>query len=155
MVSGVNKVILVGRLGKDPEVRHTNNGGKIASFSLATSESWNDRASGERKEKTEWHRVVIFSTGLCDIAEKYLRKGSQVYLEGQLQTRKWTGDDGNDRYTTEVVLGQFRSELRMLDSRNNENVGENPLDSSNGISDTDGSAEGSSLAGELDDEIPF
>ena len=155
MVSGVNKVILVGRLGKDPEVRHTNNGGKIASFSLATSESWNDRASGERKEKTEWHRVVIFSTGLCDIAEKYLRKGSQVYLEGQLQTRKWTGDDGNDRYTTEVVLGQFRSELRMLDSRNNENVGENPLDSSNGISDTDGSAEGGSLAGDLDDEIPF
>ena len=155
MVSGVNKVILVGRLGKDPEVRHTNNGGKIASFSLATSESWNDRASGERKEKTEWHRVVIFSTGLCDIAEKYLRKGSQVYLEGQLQTRKWTGNDGNDRYTTEVVLGQFRSELRMLDSRNNENVGENPLDSSNGISDTDGSAEGSSLAGDLDDEIPF
>ena len=155
MVSGVNKVILVGRLGKDPEVRHTNNGGKIASFSLATSESWNDRASGERKEKTEWHRVVIFSTGLCDIAEKYLRKGSKVYLEGQLQTRKWTGDDGNDRYTTEVVLGQFRSELRMLDSRNNENVGENPLDSSNGISDTDGSAEGSSLAGDLDDEIPF
>ena len=151
----MNKVILVGRLGKDPEVRHTNNGGKIASFSLATSESWNDRASGERKEKTEWHRVVIFSTGLCDIAEKYLRKGSQVYLEGQLQTRKWTGDDGNDRYTTEVVLGQFRSELRMLDSRNNENVGENPLDSSNGISDTDGSAEGSSLAGDLDDEIPF
>ena len=155
MVSGVNKVILVGRLGKDPEVRHTNNGGKIASFSLATSESWNDRASGERKEKTEWHRVVIFSTGLCDIAEKYLRKVSQVYLEGQLQTRKWTGDDGNDRYTTEVVLGQFRSELRMLDSRNNENIGENPLDSSNGISDTDGSAEGSSLAGDLDDEIPF
>ena len=155
MVSGVNKVILVGRLGKDPEVRHTNNGGKIASFSLATSESWNDRASGERKEKTEWHRVVIFSTGLCDIAEKYLRKGSQVYLEGQLQTRKWTGDDGNDRYTTEVVLGQFRSELRMLDSRNSENVGENPIDSSNGISDTDGSAEGSSLAGDLDDEIPF
>ena len=155
MVSGVNKVILVGRLGKDPEVRHTNNGGKIASFSVATSESWNDRASGEQKEKTEWHRVVIFSTGLCDIAEKYLRKGSQVYLEGQLQTRKWTGDDGNDRYTTEVVLGQFRSELRMLDSRNNENVGENPLDSSNGISDTDGSAEGSSLAGDLDDEIPF
>ncbi|PPR64083.1 MAG: Single-stranded DNA-binding protein [Alphaproteobacteria bacterium MarineAlpha3_Bin7] len=155
MVSGVNKVILVGRLGKDPEVRHTNNGGKIASFSLATSESWNDRASGERKEKTEWHRVVIFSTGLCDIAEKYLRKGSQVYLEGQLQTRKWTGDDGNDRYTTEVVLGQFRSELRMLDSRNNENVGENPLDSSNGISDTDGSADGSSLAADLDDEIPF
>ncbi len=155
MVSGVNKVILVGRLGKDPEVRHTNNGGKIASFSLATSESWNDRASGERKEKTEWHRVVIFSTGLCDIAEKYLRKGSQVYIEGQLQTRKWTGDDGNDRYTTEVVLGQFRSELRMLDSRNNENVGENPLDSSNGINDIDSSAEGSSLAGDLDDEIPF
>ena len=155
MVRGVNKVILVGRLGKDPEVRHTNNGGKIASFSLATSESWNDRASGERKEKTEWHRVVIFSTGLCDIAEKYLRKGSQVYLEGQLQTRKWTGDDGNDRYTTEVVLGQFRSELRMLDSRNNENVGENPLDSNNGFSDTDGSTEGSSIAGDLDDEIPF
>ena len=155
MSGSVNKVILVGRLGKDPEVRHTNNGGKIASFSLATSESWNDRASGERKEKTEWHRVVIFSTGLCDIAEKYLRKGSQVYLEGQLQTRKWTGDDGNARYTTEVGLGQFRSELRMLDSRNNENIGENPLDSSNGISDTDGSAEGSSLAGDLDDEIPF
>ena len=155
MVSGVNKVILVGRLGKDPEVRHTNNGGKIASFSVATSESWNDRASGERKEKTEWHRVVIFSTGLCDIAEKYLRKGSQVYLEGQLQTRKWTGDDGNDRYTTEVVLGQFRSELRMLDSRSNENVGENSLESSNGINDIDGSAGETSLAGDLDDEIPF
>ena len=155
MVSGVNKVILVGRLGKDPEVRHTNNGGKIASFSLATSESWNDRASGERKEKTEWHRVVIFSTGLCDIAEKYLRKGSQVYLEEQLQTRKWTGDDGNERYTTEVVLGQFRSELRMLDSRSSENVGENPIDTSNEINNLDGSAEGSSLAGDLDDEIPF
>ena len=155
MVSGVNKVILVGRLGKDPEVRHTNNGGKIASFSVATSESWNDRASGERKEKTEWHRVVIFSTGLCDIAEKYLRKGSQVYLEGQLQTRKWTGDDGNDRYTTEVVLGQFRSELTMLDSRSNENVGENSLESSNGINDIDGSAGETSLAGDLDDEIPF
>ena len=155
MVSGVNKVILVGRLGKDPEVRHTNNGGKIASFSLATSESWNDRASGERKEKTEWHRVVIFSTGLCDIAEKYLKKGSQVYLEGQLQTRKWTGDDGNERYTTEVVLGQFRSELRMLDSRSSENLGGNPLDSSSDINDIDSSTGESSLAGDLDDEIPF
>lgn len=118
MAGSVNKVILVGNLGRDPEIRFTNDGVKIANLSVATSESWNDKSSGERREKTEWHRVVIFNDRLADIAEKYLRKGSKVYLEGQLQTRKWQGQDGNDRYTTEVVLNRFRGELTMLDSRN-------------------------------------
>ena len=118
MAGSVNKVILVGNLGADPEIKRTQDGRPIANLSVATSESWRDKATGERKEKTEWHRVVIFSEGLCKIAEQYLKKGAKVYLEGQLQTRKWQDKDGKDRYSTEVVLQNFNSTLTMLDSRN-------------------------------------
>ena len=115
MAGSVNKVILVGNLGRDPEIRSTNDGQRIANFTVATSENWRDRVSGERKERTEWHRVAIFNERLAEIAEKYLRKGSKVYLEGQLQTRKWTDNSGQERYTTEVVLTRFKGELTMLD----------------------------------------
>src|SRR5215831_6278526 len=115
MAGSVNKVILVGNLGRDPEVRSTQDGMRIVNFTLATSESWRDKMSGERKERTEWHRVVIFNERLGEIAEKYLKKGSKVYLEGALQTRKWTDNSGQERYTTEVVLQRFRGELTMLD----------------------------------------
>lgn len=117
MAGSINKVILVGNLGRDPEIRHSSNGDKIVNLSVATSESWKDRNSGERKEKTEWHRVVIFNNNLADVAERYLSKGSKVYVEGQLQTRKWTDNNGQDRYSTEVVLGRFKGELTMLDGR--------------------------------------
>src|SRR3989442_13114197 len=117
MAGSVNKVILVGNLGKDPEVRRMQDGRPVVNMSVATSESWRDKATGERKEKTEWHRVVIFNEGLAKIAEQYLKKGSKVYLEGQLQTRKWQDKDGNDKYTTEVVLQGFNSSLTMLDTR--------------------------------------
>lgn len=117
MAGSVNKVILVGNLGADPEIKRTQDGRPIANLSVATSETWRDRNTGERKEKTEWHRVVIFSEGLCKIAEQYLKKGSKVYLEGQLQTRKWQDKDGKDRYSTEVVLQNFNSTLTMLDGK--------------------------------------
>ncbi len=117
MAGSVNKVILVGNLGKDPEVRSSQNGQKIVSFSLATSDTWNDRASGEKRERTEWHRVVIFNDRLADVAERFLRKGRKVYLEGALQTRKWTDQGGQERYTTEVIVDRFRGELVLLDSR--------------------------------------
>src|ERR1700709_1681207 len=117
MAGSVNKVILVGNLGKDPEMRRTQDGRPIANLSVATSENWRDKNTGERREKTEWHRVVIFSEGLCKIAEQYLKKGSKVYLEGQLQTRKYTDKEGNEKYSTEVVLQKFRGELVMLDGR--------------------------------------
>ena len=116
-MASVNKVILVGNLGKDPETRTFANGGKVVSFSLATSENWKDRASGERKEKTEWHNISIFSEGLAGVAERFLRKGSKVYIEGQLETRKWQDQSGNDRYTTDVVLRQFNSSMVLLDAR--------------------------------------
>ncbi len=115
MAGSVNKVILVGNLGRDPEIRHTQDGRKIANLRVATSESWRDKTSGERREKTEWHSVVIFNDGLCNVAERYLRKGSKVYIEGQLQTRKWQDQSGNDRYSTEVVLQGFGGTLTMLD----------------------------------------
>ncbi|MBF0372436.1 MAG: single-stranded DNA-binding protein [Alphaproteobacteria bacterium] len=117
MAGSVNKVILVGNLGRDPEVRSMPDGGKIVNLSLATSESWKDRQSGERREKTEWHRVAIFNPNLAEIAERYLRKGSKVYVEGQIQTRKWTDQSGQERYSTEVVLGRFKGELTLLDGR--------------------------------------
>jgi single-strand DNA-binding protein len=117
MAGSVNKVILVGNLGKDPEIRRTQDGRPIANLSVATSESWRDKATGERKEKTEWHRVVIFNEGLCKVAEQYLKKGAKVYLEGQLQTRKWTDQAGVEKYSTEVVLQGFNSNLTMLDGR--------------------------------------
>ncbi len=117
MAGSVNKVILIGNLGADPEVRHTQDGRPVVSLRVATSETWRDRSTGERRERTEWHRVVIFNEGLARVAEQYLRKGSKVYIEGQLQTRKWTGQDGVERYTTEVVLQGFNCALTMLDSR--------------------------------------
>ncbi len=117
MAGSVNKVILVGNLGRDPEVRHSPEGGKIVTLSVATSESWKDKATGERRDRTEWHRVVVFNDKLAEVSEKYLKKGSKVYLEGQLQTRKWTDQQGQEKYTTEVILGRFRGELTMLDTR--------------------------------------
>src|SRR3954464_14493677 len=117
MAGSVNKVILVGNLGRDPEIRSTQDGTRVATLNLATSESWRDRASGERKERTEWHRVAIFNDRLVEVVEKYLKKGAKVYIEGQLETRKWTDQSGQEKYTTEVVLRQFRGELTMLDGR--------------------------------------
>jgi len=160
MAGSVNKVILVGNLGRDPEVRYSQDGNKIVNMSLATSESWTDRSSGERREKTEWHRVVIFNDRLGEVAEKYLNKGSKVYLEGQLQTRKWTGNDGQERYTTEVVISRFRGELTMLDSRANtaqDNTisGQEPDYIGSDASSEDGSGNTSTVSEQLDDEIPF
>jgi single-strand DNA-binding protein len=158
MAGSVNKVILIGNLGADPEIRKTNDGRPIANLRIATSDTWKDKATGERREKTEWHRVVIFSEGLCRIAEQYLKKGSKVYIEGQLQTRKWQDKEtGADRYSTEVVLQNFNSTLTMLDGRNGGGAG---------LSDDGGADFGSSgpmtkprsTAGkrsELDDDIPF
>lgn len=117
MAGSVNKVILVGNLGRDPEVRNTQSGMKVVNLRIATSESWKDRQTGERQERTEWHSVAIFNENLADIAEKYLRKGSKVYVEGQLQTRKWTDQQGQERYTTEIVLQRYRGELTLLDGR--------------------------------------
>jgi single-strand DNA-binding protein len=117
MAGSVNKVILVGNLGRDPEVRNTQDGSKIVNLALATSETWNDKASGERKEKTEWHRVVIFNDRVADVAERYLKKGAKVYVEGSLQTRKWTDQGGQERYSTEIVIGRFNGVLTMLDTR--------------------------------------
>lgn len=157
MAGSVNKVILVGNLGRDPEVRYAQSGSKIVQLSLATSESWKDKNTGERRERTEWHRVVIFNERLADVAEQYLRKGSKVYLEGQLATRKWTDNAGTERYTTEVVLQQFRGELVMLDRRD----GSGPPPA--GSPDDYGSQSSGQSSGDvhnppppdLDDEIPF
>ena len=167
MAGSVNKVILVGNLGKDPEVRTTQDGTKIVNFTLATSETWNDRASGERKERTEWHRVVIFNENIGNIAEKYLRKGSKVYVEGSLQTRKWTDQSGQEKYTTEVVLGRFRGELTLLDRRGDDaGTGEGgggyqqreraPARTSGGGRESGGASWEAPRGGsDLDDEIPF
>ncbi len=161
MAGSVNKVILVGNLGRDPEVRHTQAGDPIVHLNLATSESWRDRVSGERRERTEWHRVVIFNENLGKIAEQYLRKGSKVYVEGQLQTRKWTDQQGQDKSTTEVVLSRFRGELTMLDSRagggeSGRSGGEGPSGGTGGAT-SDGSGGGPPAGGgdDFDDEIPF
>jgi single-strand DNA-binding protein len=117
MAGSVNKVILIGNLGRDPEIRRTQDGRPVANLRVATTETWRDKTTGERREKTEWHSVVIFNEGLCRVAEQYLKKGAKVYIEGQLQTRKWQGQDGQDRYSTEVVLQGFNSQLTMLDAR--------------------------------------
>jgi single-strand DNA-binding protein len=146
-MAGVNKAILVGNLGKDPEVRRTQSGEPVVSFSVATSESWRDKTSGERKEKTEWHRVVIFNEHLAKVAEQYLRKGSKVYIEGQLTNRKWTDKDGQEKNTTEIVLNRFRGELQMLDSRGEGGAG---------AARTSGGGTPQSFdRSEMDDEIPF
>ena len=165
-MGSVNKVILVGNLGADPEVRRTQDGRPIVNLRVATSETWRDKNTGERREKTEWHRVVIFSEGLAKIAEQYLKKGSKVYLEGQLQTRKWQDKDGQDRYSTEVVLQGFNAVLTMLDGRSGGSAG-----AGGGMDDTESDNFGSqgtsparkpamaaasgSKRGDLDDEIPF
>ncbi len=156
MAGSVNKVILIGNLGRDPEIRHTNDGMPIVNLSVATSEQWRDRTSGERRERTEWHRVVIFNERLGEVAQKYLHKGSKVYLEGQLQTRKWTDQQGQERYSTEVVMQRFRGELTMLDSRG-EGGGGGGYDAPAGGSSSGGSSSGGSApgGGDLDDEIPF
>ena len=162
MAGSVNKVILVGNLGADPEVRQTQDGRPIVNLRVATSDSWRDKATGEQREKTEWHRVVIFNEGLCRVAEQYLKKGSKVYLEGQLQTRKWQDQSGQDRYSTEVVLQGFNSTLTMLDGRQGAGGGEERQ--SGGGSDFGRSGPmgggksgggGASFDKELDDEIPF
>lgn len=163
MAGSVNKVILIGNLGADPEIRRTQDGRPIANLRVATSESWRDRNSGERRERTEWHRVVIFNEGLCKIAEQYLRKGSKVYLEGQLQTRKWEDQSGQERYSTEVVLQGFNSSLTMLDSRGEgggqyERSGGSDFGQTGPSSGGQGSGQGApagGFGGEIDDEIPF
>ena len=124
MAGSVNKVILVGNVGKDPEVRSTQSGGKIVNLALATSETWNDKASGERKEKTEWHRVVVFNERVADVVEKYVKKGDKLYIEGSLQTRKWTDQSGQEKFTTEVVIDRFRGDLTMLSGRSGNTGGE-------------------------------
>jgi single-strand DNA-binding protein len=159
MAGSVNKVILVGNLGKDPEVRHTQDGKAIVNLSLATSESWRDKATGERREKTEWHRVVIFNEGLAKVAEQYLKKGAKVYIEGQLQTRKYTDKDGVEKYSTEVVLQNFNSNLTMLEGRGGEGAGTGGGDEFGQSSPMDrpraASTKPQSFARDLDDEVPF
>ncbi len=173
MAGSVNKVILIGNLGRDPEIRSTQNGGKVANLSIATSESWRDRNSGERRERTEWHRVVVFSEGLIRVIESYLRKGSKVYVEGSLQTRKWTDQQGQERYTTEVVLQNFGGTLTMLDGRGEGGSGSyggggdyggasaveepafgNPMSGGPGGGSSGGFGTGSAGSA-LDDDIPF
>lgn len=151
MAGSVNKVILVGNLGRDPEIRFLQSGDKVAHLSLATSETWKDRQTGERRERTEWHRIVIFNKGLADVAEKWLAKGAKVYVEGQLQTRKWQDQDGNDRFSTEVVLRAFNGALSMLDGRG----GSGAQGSSGYGSSGAGGAPPRDPNDDLDDDIPF
>jgi single-strand DNA-binding protein len=163
MAGSVNKVILVGNLGKDPEIRRTQDGRPIANLSIATSESWRDKATGERKEKTEWHRVVIFNEGLCKVAEQYLKKGAKVYIEGALQTRKWTDQSGVEKYSTEVVLQGFNSTLTMLDGRGGGGGGSFGSDDSGDFGSGSPSssaprravAAGGGRNSDMDDDIPF
>lgn len=167
MAGSLNKVMLIGNLGKDPEIRSMNNGGKIASFSIATSETWKDKQSGERREKTEWHNIVIFNEHLVRVAENYLKKGSKVFIEGALQTRKWEDREGVTKYTTEIVLQRFNGELTMLDSRNSgggSGGGYNQDSGGYGGGSSSGSGGGSRSASsqegpkenfDMDDDIPF
>ena len=168
MAGSVNKVILIGNLGKDPEVRSMQNGGKVCNLSVATSESWKDKMSGERKERTEWHRVVIFNENLISVAERFLKKGSKVYLEGQIETRKWADQAGVEKYSTEVVLQNFRGELTMLDGRSGGGSGGFGGDDGGGDFGSSGPSGGSSSSAprravaagarsnsDMDDDIPF
>ena len=172
MAGSVNKVILIGNQGKDPEARSMGSGGEVVSFSIATSESWTDKQSGEKRDKTEWHNIVIFNENLGRIAKQYLRKGSSVYVEGQLQTRKWTDKDNNDRYTTEIVLQRFRGELTLLGSRDgggqgggnqggggsnwgNDDRGGGNQFSGGASRGGGGSGGGSPFDSDLDDDVPF
>jgi single-strand DNA-binding protein len=158
MAGSMNKVILVGNVGKDPEIRFTQSGDKLANFTLATSERWKDKASGEMNDRTEWHRVVIFNTNLAEVVEKYVHKGSKIYLEGQIQTRKWTDQSGAEKYTTEVVIPRFRGELLLLDRQ-----GEHSNTNNESVSMGYGGGSSAALAAspkpakevELDDDMPF
>ena len=161
VAGSVNKVILVGNLGKDPEMRFMPDGTKVANFSIATSETWKDKASGERRERTEWHRISVMNDKIADIVEKYVRKGSKLYVEGQLQTRKWTDQSGQERYTTEVVIGRFRGELTLLDSKSGggsdaEYMGGGFDDSNQGGGYAPKAAsKPAQKFDELDDDVPF
>ncbi|TXH33713.1 MAG: single-stranded DNA-binding protein [Rhodospirillaceae bacterium] len=170
MAGSVNKVILIGNLGRDPEIRTTQDGTRVANLSIATSETWRDKGSGERREKTEWHRVVVFNDRIVDVAERYLKKGATVYIEGQLQTRKWTDQSGVEKYTTEVVLQKYRGELTMLGGRGegggmgggepdsgygNGGGGYGGGSSGGGYGGGSGGGGGRSGGGDLDDDIPF
>ncbi len=158
MAGSINKVILVGNLGRDPEVRSMQNGNKVANLRIATSERWRDRTSGEQQERTEWHSVVIFNEHLLGVAEKFLKKGSKVYLEGQLQTRKWTDNQGQEKYSTEIVLNKFRGELQMLDSRGDSggsSYSAAPTPASSSSDSGGGDMERAGADADLDDEIPF
>jgi len=147
MSGSLNKVMLIGRLGQDPEVRSTQDGRSLCTFSIATSESWNDKSTGEKKEKTEWHRVVVFNEGLVNIIQQYVKKGSNVFIEGQLQTRKWEDKDGIEKYTTEVVLQGFNSTFKMLDSKNS--------GSTENFSQDSGVEKVENFDSDIDDDIPF
>ena len=159
MAGSVNKVILIGNLGRDPEVRHAQDGTKIVTLNLATSESWKDRQTGEKREKTEWHRVVLFNDRIAEVAERYLKKGSKVYIEGSLQTRKWTDQAGQEKYTTEIVIGKFKGELTMLEGSGSGRGGNDG--ETDGGSAGQGRAPATAGAGsweagaDMDDEIPF
>ncbi len=168
MAGSVNKVILVGNLGRDPEIRRLGSGEPVVNLSLATSESWRDKSTGERKEKTEWHRVVIFNENIAKVAEQYLKKGSKVYVEGQLQTRKWTDQSGTEKYSTEVVIQRFRGDLTLLDGRGGGGGGEeaggsqgggefgraSPMEKRPAMADSGGGGK-RGYANDLDDDIPF
>ncbi len=153
MVGSVNKVILLGNIGKDPDVKAMQSGSKLATFSIATSKRWKDKQTQEFKDKTEWHRVVVFGDGLVDIVEKYVKKGSKIYIEGELQTRKWADQQGNDRYTTEIVLQGFNSTLTLLDSKNSSSSSsEKSIENVPDNQDADASSESDSS---IEDDIPF
>ena len=144
-MAGLNKVLLIGNVGKDPDIRSLNNGGRVAAFSLATSETWKDKQSGERREKTEWHRIVVWNENLIGIVERFVKKGSKLYLEGALETRKWTDQSGAEKYTTEVVLKQFRGQITLLDGKPDRDEGGSQQQASQGTPPSD----------DIDDSIPF
>lgn len=162
MAGSLNRVMLIGNLGQEPDIRSMQNGGKVCNLSIATSESWKDRNSGERKEKTEWHRVVVFNEGLIGVIENYVKKGSKVFIEGQLETRKWQDKDGNDKYTTEVVIKNFNGSLTMLDGRNDNQGGggyqqqqSQPQQSSGGGMQQQNNATPAPVHDDFEDDIPF
>ena len=157
MVGSVNKVILLGNLGRDPEIRSMQSGSKMASFSIATSKRWKDKNTQEQKDKTSWHNIVVFGDGLVDIVEKYVKKGSKIYVEGELQTRKWQDKDGNDRYTTEVILQGYNCNLTLLDSRNNSQIDSNNSDQADQSQAIEDNSIGnqSNDSSDLDEDIPF
>ena len=155
MVGSVNKVILLGNLGRDPEIRSLQTGNKMATFSVATSKRWKDKSTQEQKDKTSWHNIVIFGEGLVNIVEKYVKKGSKVYLEGELNTRKWQDKNGDDRYTTEVVLQGFNSNLTLLDSRSSTNQSQNTIEDQSSVDENSKKSINNQESDPLDDDIPF